>query len=260
MAFTDALRSYRAGGVAFGTWAQINHWEICELQARSGLQFVCIDMEHGCIGIEAVAQLIRAVDSFGVAPMVRIPPGAIELLPRLLEFGAVGFFLPMVDGPAQLRQAINLTRFAPEGNRGSCPFIRANAFGLGNWAETVARPAPLIIAIIETLSGVKAFDSILAVEGLDAVGVGQFDLAQAMGFPGMDAHPEVLAQQEVLFAKALAAGKDIFTATFASETSGLAAEVERLRSLGSRLIAISGDRMALMNTYRAIRSSISEFL
>ncbi len=58
-------------------------------------------------------------------------------------------------------------------------------------------------ALIETVAGVANIEEIVAVEGLDAIALGPFDLSHEMGFRGQPFHPEVTAVLERVVEKAL---------------------------------------------------------
>src|SRR5215211_7593517 len=116
--------------IAFGTWAQMNAPEFCEIAGRSGLDFVIVDMEHGAFGIDSAVNMIRAVEAGGAAPMVRVPDAARSGILKVLDAGAAGVLVPNVDNRGVAEQIVSAAKFAPRGTRGACPCTRATAHGV----------------------------------------------------------------------------------------------------------------------------------
>jgi len=247
------LNKFSSGRAAFGTFIQLNSAETCEIAARSGLDFVIIDMEHGSFGIESAVNMIRAAESGGAAAFVRIAECSRATVLKVLDAGAVGILVPNVESAEQLREVILATRYAPEGTRGSCPCVRASDHGLLEWSEYTKWAAQniMVIALVETRAGVENFDAIIKVEGLSAVAVGQFDLSMSMGYEGQHDHPDVIDKQGELVRRARDQGVDVLAVVFDSEPQAITEGVARWKGLGARLIAISGDRFALASAYKS---------
>jgi len=244
-------------GMAFGTWIQMNAPEAAEIAAAAGLDFVIVDMEHGSFGIAEAVHLIRAVQVGGAAPLVRVPDHDPTGILKVLDAGAAGVLVPGVEDAAQAAAIVAATRFAPAGSRGACPATRATAHGLVGWAEHVAWAEANVLAllIVESLEGVRNFEAILAVPGIYAIGIGMFDLAQAMGHAGDYGHPAVQAELARLSGLARARGIEVFSATFESEPAKVAAAARHWRGLGARLFAASADRVMLAGGYGAIAAA-----
>lgn len=246
------------GDPAFGTWAQINSPEICELSARSGLEFVIVDMEHGSFGIESATAMVRAVEVGGAVSIVRVPDATRTNIFKVLDAGASGVMVPNVEDAATAARIVEAARFAPIGRRGACPCVRATSHGVDDWREYVAWTSDnLIVAVlVETPEGLRNFDEIIAVPGLTMVAMGPFDLSQAMGFEGNWKHPEVRRKQEEMVRKARARGLDVMASTFDSNPEDLREQVEGWKRLGVRLFAVSGDRFMLSAGFTAIVSTL----
>jgi 4-hydroxy-2-oxoheptanedioate aldolase len=120
-----------------------------------------------------------------------------------------------------------------------------------------ARENTFICATVETEEGIRNFDEIIAVEGVNAVGIGTFDLSVAMGFGGDYQHPKVVAKAAELSAAARARGLEIFGAVI--EYSNLASELERLKSADARLVMYPGDRFLLSSIYKRAVASLSSW-
>lgn len=245
----EALKLRR---MALGTTTQMFAPEISELQSAAGFDFVFIDMEHGALGIESVAHLIRAVRAGGeAAPIVRLAEASPIEASRILDAGAEGIVLSTVESAAQLRAVIDAAYYAPRGRRGACPTVRANHHGVQPWSEYAefSNENMFICATIETVEGVRNHEEIMAVPGLDAISVGTFDLSLSMGHGSDYTHPEVVAVFEKLTAAARANGLEIMGAVL--DYSRLEAELRRLTASGVRIILYPGDRFLLSSIYRS---------
>lgn len=246
------------GQVAFGTFIQINSPETCEIAARSGLDFVIIDMEHGSFGIEATANLIRAAESSNATPVVRIDEFRRSTVLKVLDAGAVGVLVPNVESASELEEVVSATRYAPDGTRGACPCVRASDHGLVPWVEHTrwCEENILVMALVETAAGLANFEEIVAVPGLDVVAVGQFDLSVSMGYSGQHDHPDVLDRQATMIAQARAHGVAVLGVVFETDPSKAQQGVDRWKRLGAELIAVSGDRFALASAFSALSQTL----
>ena len=251
-----ALESRR---VAIGTWAQMNSPEFCEVAARSGLDFVIVDMEHGSFGIEAAVNMIRAVEAGGAATVVRVPDAAPSHISKVLDAGADVVLVPNVETRAMAESIVASARYAPTGRRGACPCVRATAHGAETWRDYVAwaEKNVLVGILVETAEGLRNFDQIVAVPGLDIIGMGPFDLSQALGYAGDWKHPDVRRKQEEMIRTARAHGLEVMAATFDSDPEHLRRQVEDWREHEVRLFAVSGDRFMLSSGYGSIVSTLA---
>jgi 4-hydroxy-2-oxoheptanedioate aldolase len=244
--------------VVFGTWAQMNSPEFCEIAARSGMDFVIVDMEHGAFGIDSAVNMIRAVEAGGAAPIVRVPDASRSGILKALDAGAAGILVPNVDNKTMVEEIVAATKFAPTGTRGACPCTRATAHGVEEWGSYVdwCERNLVVGALVETPEGLRNFEEIISVPGLDIIALGPFDLSQALGRNGDWKHPEVRQKQEELVRLARAKGLDILAATFDSDPVSLKQQVDGWRELGVRMFAVSGDRFMLSSGYKSIVSSL----
>jgi 4-hydroxy-2-oxoheptanedioate aldolase len=238
--------------VAFGSVVQMNCPEICELQSAAGLDFVYIDMEHGALGIEAVTNMIRAVQAGGAAAsIIRVPDASPTLISRVLDAGAQGVLVPNVETAEQMSAAVRAAHFGPRGNRGACPAVRANAHGVQPWNEYAEWTSNniFVCGIIETPLGLKNFDEIIAVEGVDAMAIGTFDLSVALGYANDYNNPAIVAKFEDLSAKIRAKGLELMGSVL--DYNNLDAEMKRLKDADVRLVLYPGDRFLLSALYRS---------
>jgi 2-keto-3-deoxy-L-rhamnonate aldolase RhmA len=127
--------------------------------------------------------------------MVRVPGTHYHLIAPVLDAGAHGIMVPMVETAAQAKSIAAWCRYRPEG-------VRGLAFGIGHdeyaGGDAVAKMAAanertLVIALIETATGIANVDEIMAVPGIDVGWLGHFDLSNTMGITGQFEHPDFVA-------------------------------------------------------------------
>lgn len=183
----------RSGRKTIGTFMMLDNPEVLEIIAQSGFDLVCIDNEHG--GWEDVnwIHLVRTAEAAGIVPIFRVPYLAEHMIKRALDIGAAGIMVPGISNEDEAREAVRLSKFPPLGERGACPFVRANQYGDGDGQTYYARAnkETAVVLLIEGKQGVENFDKILDVEGVDAVFFGPFDLSVSQGVPGQIHHPLV---------------------------------------------------------------------
>jgi 2-dehydro-3-deoxyglucarate aldolase/4-hydroxy-2-oxoheptanedioate aldolase len=221
---------------------------VARLAAAAGVDFVLFDMEHTGWSIETIRQLLAASRGSGVTPLVRVSGSERQLVSRPLDLGALGVMIPMTESAEQARQLAEFARFPPEGTRGVGVYYPDDlADGL---ASSLARAnrEQLLIAQIETAIGVENAHEIAAVEGIDMLWIGHFDLTTSLGVPGQFGHPLHAAAVERVFAAAAAAGKPVG----ALATS--AADAQDLLSKGYRAV-VYGDSLLFTD---ALRRAVDE--
>ena len=181
---------------ALGGWLQIGHPAPAEIHARIGFDWVCADLEHGVIGIEALAGIFRALSGFDCVPVARVPVNDPVWIRRSLDAGARGIIVPMINTAEEAERAVRAAKYPPRGERGF-GYCRANWHGI-DFAEH-ARTANDDVAVILQIEHVRAIENlegIAAVEDVDALFIGPYDLSGSLGVPGELEHPKVLAALE----------------------------------------------------------------
>ncbi|OPE56955.1 siderophore biosynthesis protein SbnG [Pseudomonas syringae pv. tomato] len=190
---TNALKGKLGSGQpVYGLISSIPAPAAIELIAEAGFDFVIIDMEHVLINPETVENMIRVAESYGLTPLVRVADLNPKTLLRLLDGGAQGIVLPMIERPEQLADAIAACKYHPLGRR-SLNAGRPGSFGKHSLAQYVeaANQQIMVVAMIESAEGVRRAAEIAAVAGLDMILEGAADLSQSLGMPWQIDQPEV---------------------------------------------------------------------
>lgn len=159
---------------------------IGRIMKNSGCEFVLFDMEHAGLGIETLKMLCATCSGIGVEPMVRVPRGEYHFIARSLDVGARGVMVPMVESREQATAIAEAMRYPPQGRRGAAFGFAHDGYSVSNVLDTMkaANARTLTIAQIETERGLAAVDEIAAVEGIDVLWLGHFDLSNFLGVPG----------------------------------------------------------------------------
>ncbi|MHB1005266.1 MAG: HpcH/HpaI aldolase family protein [Chloroflexota bacterium] len=188
----------KAGGVAVGTFLNVNHPRMVELCGYAGYDFVILDAEHGPADYEIVEDLVRAAEITGITPLCRIAQNVRQVILRFMDEGVAGAQIPMVNTKEEAEQVVQFVKYYPEGIRGLAA-VRAARYGtMESFPEYVKRAneETMVIVQIETMQAVDNVKEIISVPGIDVVFIGPTDLAASMGYSGDFNRPEV---QDVLY-------------------------------------------------------------
>ncbi len=176
----------------YGSWLTIPHLLIPEIMAKSGFDWLVIDMEHSPIGIIQAEEMVRIINLCELPAMVRVGENNPNLIKRVMDSGASGVIVPMVNSKEQARQAVSAVKYPPSGKRG-VGLARAHGYGTlfddyKRWVEKESS----VIAQIEHIEAVENITEILSVDGVDGFIVGPYDLSASLGVSGQFDHPAML--------------------------------------------------------------------
>jgi len=177
--------------LTIGSWITIGHHSIVEIMASAGFDWLAIDMEHSAIGISEAQNLIAHIQANGMDALVRVGKNEEVAIKRVLDAGADGIIVPMVNSKIDASQAVEFVKYPPVGKRG-VGLSRAQQYGPG--FEDYKRKLDneiVIIAQIEHIDSVNNLDEILSVDGIDGIIIGPYDLSGSMGKPGRFADIDV---------------------------------------------------------------------
>ena len=160
----------------------------------AGAEYIIYDMEHTGLGYETLKTQVAHCRGLDVVPMARVPRSDYAFIARALDVGAQGIMVPMVNSVGEAKAIAEATRYPPEGRRGAAFGFAHDDYQAGSPIDKIkaANENNLLIAQIETELGLEAVEGIAAVDGIDVLWVGHFDLTNFLGIPGQFDHPKYL--------------------------------------------------------------------
>lgn len=170
--------------ITIGCWVQMPDPFSAEIMARAGFEWLAIDLEHGLINLEAAFRLIQVIGNAGVLPLVRLHENDPATIRRVMDAGAGGIIVPMVNTAEDAVRAVDAVKYYPDGKR-SFGLGRAHQFGtkFDSYIGS-ANKESIVVIQIEHKDALPHLDEILAVPGIDAIVIGPYDLSGSMGIPG----------------------------------------------------------------------------
>ncbi|AFR50935.1 HpcH/HpaI aldolase family protein [Gordonia sp. KTR9] len=165
-----------------GAFVMTNDASTSAIFASSGYDFVIIDREHGMIDLTAAVNHVRAVESGGAVPLIRVLEPTAGALQQALDAGAHGIVIPKAEDTTEIERLVSATRYEP-GGRGKCPQTPGAGFLATEWEVRAAHHNQnvLLIPLLETMAGIESAGQIAAIEGIDYLFFGPADLSQDLG-------------------------------------------------------------------------------
>jgi len=178
--------------LTIGSWVTIGNPIVAEIMAKAGYDWLTVDMEHSAITLENAQDLIRVIELCGVSPLVRVGHNDPNLIKRVMDAGAHGVIVPMVNSEEDALRAVGAVKYPPIGFRG-VGLARAQKYGQNfegykQWNQKES----IVIVQVEHIQAVKNLEPILQVKGVDGFIVGPYDLSASLGIPGEFNHPDFL--------------------------------------------------------------------
>lgn len=170
--------------LSIGSWLTIPHQAVIEIMSTAGFEWLTIDMEHSPISIESIMNLIGHIQGNGMQALVRVSKNEEVAIKRVLDAGADGVIVPMINNKEEAIRAVNFVKYPPLGKRG-VGLNRAQKYGtaFGTYQDWVKNNV-VVIAQIEHIDAVNNLEEIFSVPGIDGIIVGPYDLSASMGYPG----------------------------------------------------------------------------
>lgn len=185
-------KKLKSNKVLIGSWVTLGNTSIAEIMAKTGFDWLAIDMEHSVITTEMCQQLIQVIELSGVVPLVRVGKNDSLIIKRVMDAGAHGVIVPMINSRSEAVRAVESVKYPPQGKRG-VGLARAQGYGLEfekykNWVNQES----IVIVQIEHIDAVNNLEEILDVNGVDGFIVGPYDLSASLGKPGDFSDPAFL--------------------------------------------------------------------
>ncbi len=179
----QALQKWRNKERSVGVWSNLPDLHMAEVLARTGVDWICFDLQHGLMDYRDLTCLLPALSNLPITPLVRVAANQPDQIGKVLDIGARGVIVPMVNNAEDARLAVSACRYPPAGSRSCGPMREIMLEGfeyLQHANEQIA-----CIPMIETEEGIANVEAIAAVEGVDALFVGPMDLCYGLGLsPG----------------------------------------------------------------------------
>ncbi len=253
MRINRVKQKLQSGQPSLGTWLTTGHLHIARLLARSGFDWLTLDMEHAPYDWREAAAVVAAIADAGCVPLIRVPDGSHSWIKRALDAGAFGVVIPMVDTVAQAQQAIAAAKYPPTGNRSTGGGMHNLNFDCSIEEYYLgANDQTLVILQTESPQGIANAPDIYALPGCDAIFIGPNDLKFQMrssdgSFPSADAFEQAIAQcLQVGRNTRTPIGMHVFTA-----------EQAQLRlSQGMQFIAVSSDLGLMADATQTLTSQL----
>jgi 2-keto-3-deoxy-L-rhamnonate aldolase RhmA len=199
--WNTAKRKLAEGGIALGFGVHhLRTSAVPMIAAAGGHDFLFIDTEHGAASVQEASQICIAALGVGVPAIVRVCAGALDEATRLLDNGALGIVVPHVDTEKQARRIADAFHYPPAGTRswGGPPPIYGYMPPHVSEAQKAVNDEILTVVMIESPEAVENAGEIAAVDGIDVLLIGSFDLTSALGIAGQMGHRKLIdAYEEV---------------------------------------------------------------
>lgn len=179
--------------LTIGSWLSLGNVYATEIMAKSGFDWLAIDMEHSATTLACATQMIQVIDLCGVVPLVRVAENNPVLIKQVMDAGACGVIIPMVNNKECALNAVKAVKYPPQGVRG-VGIWRAQGYGAKfEEYQKWAKRETIVIVQVEHIESVNNLEEIFSVEGIDAFMVGPYDLSGSLGVPGKFSHPDVVS-------------------------------------------------------------------
>jgi 4-hydroxy-2-oxoheptanedioate aldolase len=200
----NVRRAIADGEVVVGACCDVSDPSAVEALGYAGWDFVLINAEGGTIGPygDELEQMIRAAHRADVTPAVKVPENEPAMIASALKLGANLIEVPMVSSRADAERALRAAHYPPDGERMACWGVPATRYGADDWPDHVAQAAEetLVYAVLEERAAVENLEEILSTPGLEAVILGELDLALRLGgVEDEDARERVEAYRDDLY-------------------------------------------------------------
>ena len=205
MKTNPARAALKAGQASVGTWLALPDPTFAGLMSTTGLAWLTVELEHSPASMETAAQCFAIIAASGCVPLARVPWNTVENIKRVLDTGAFGVIVPLVNSRAEAEAVVKAARYRPIGERSVGGQLQAANFATDSATYyTKANDEILVVVMAEHVDAIKNIDDILSVPGIDAVFIGPNDLHASMGLmPAFESdHPEFQAAVKKVFESA----------------------------------------------------------
>ncbi len=228
MAITEdgVRRRWSEGRPCHGLWSLLPGVVSAEVLARTGPDFVVVDLQHGAVTEAELPGVAAAIRGAGSVPLARARSPLFADVGRPLDLGAYGVIVPNVRDADHAREVVAAARYAPAGER--------SIGRLSGGAEQ-----PLVIVMVETATALDDLDAVLGVDGVDGIYVGPGDLALSLGLAGADRSADLRDVLSSIIARAVSAGVPVGVHAYNGE------DAARYAGEGATIVTVAVDVVSL---------------
>lgn len=243
-----------SGQAVFGSWLSMPDTLAAEMMAAVGWDWLLIDMQHGPVPLGRAGEMLTAVRGSGGTPFIRPAWNESSHIQRVLDLGAYGIIVPVVNSSDDARAVVRDARFPPLGQRSRGGVRAPLAFGTdGNTYRERANDEILVFVQIETDEALAHAAEIAAVKGIDGLFVGPNDLAASSG----KRWPDVWERDEEYMAMIASIPR---IAAAAGKTAGILARDPAMATqtveMGYRFVGIAADVTFLVSAASAALTAV----
>lgn len=239
-----------SGETLSGTFVKTPAYEIIEVLAMSGLDFICIDCEHAPNDRRGMDASLAMAKALGLPALVRVPEGTPAQILMALDSGAVGVVVPHVDSQQKAEAVARAAHFG-HGGRGFAGSTRWAGHGANSMPDVLAMDdETIVLAQIEEPEGAEAVNEIAAVDGIDGLFVGPADMAVCLGKTN-PADPAVRAVMKQVGDAAKAHGKA--GVTFVPTTD----PIDEIKALGISMFFVASEHNFLLASAKQVAADIA---
>ncbi|MDS0276709.1 aldolase/citrate lyase family protein [Halomicroarcula sp. S1AR25-4] len=240
------------GETLLGTFQLIDSPMAAEMAGVAGLDFTILDQEHGPLSAESCVAMCAAAERGGAAPVIRVRNNSESEIQRALDVGAAGVEIPQIETGADARAAVDHARFDPLGSRGFSPYVRAGGYTGDDDYTDRQNETTAVVVHIEGERGVENLDDIVAIEGIDVLFLGPYDMSQSLGIPGQVRDDRVEALMQDVCDRAVDAGKVV--GTYADDPEMARQWIDA----GAQYVAVGVDGAILTRAFEDIAEAVTE--
>ena len=239
----------------FAGWISYAHPSITETFAQAGFDFIAIDMEHSTISLEQAQRIIAASQSEGVPCIPRPVSHSNDYFKPLLDSGADGILVQMVNSPEEVENIIADIKYPPVGRR-TYGVNRAQSYGFDYdaYVESWNQSSSLLLQI-ESIQAVENIEKLLDFQEVDGVMIGPYDLSGSLGVPGETSHPKVIDASRTVIDACERFQKSCGTQVVDATSQG----VQNLFDLGYTYVILGSDLFILWKWAEQMRDLIKSF-
>jgi 2-keto-3-deoxy-L-rhamnonate aldolase RhmA len=238
------------GESAIGAWIATGSPNVVDILRNLRFDWLVFDMEHSPISIETVNHMVQVLNGSPITPVVRVGQVDQALMKLVLDSGARGIVVPLVNTPEEAERAVKFAKYPPAGIRGVAG-AKASEYGLtlSSYIRN-ANAQTTLIAQIETPEAVENIEEIVAVKGVDVAFVGPSDLTMTLGLYDDRSNPKVVEGMQKVVRACTDAGK--VAGVMTSNLDEVKLAVER----GFKFISLGSDSRHLMMGARSFLAGV----